>query len=230
MENSNSIDVTNARLPGRSLSRRRRRQNKDPLRLLTPKMVQSLRTAPNRKVRQICYPSSTTLVVAGTGVTYTPSTGTLATTGANNGFYSMYFRMGDLVQASQFQALYDQYKIEEVKVVIIPLDNVSSSHLLYPTYTAVDFSDSSVLTSIGDVFQYEAVQIWEPYKPIVVSIKPRIAVPSGTGFANIQDQWLDFSDMTVQHYGIKGVMPATGSVAMSLVVHVEYAISMRSIH
>lgn len=202
---------------------------------LTPKGLQTLTKRPGYTFRQVCIPSATTLVTSGTGNSYTAASGLLTCGTTNNAPWSLYFRASDLPQMnSTFAALYDQYRIDEIRVTCQPQYNdayyngtLTSFYLM--NYTAVDFDDSTALTNLTDIFQYDNVQIHEPYKPWSVTLKPRIAVPSGTGFVNIPVEWVDMADITVQHYGLKGFFQSTTSIANFYYFIVEYVISMRSV-
>ncbi len=193
---------------------------------------QSITNNNSWRIRQLCFPSSTAMTVSGTGVVYTPSQGLLTGT-TNTGFFSLYFRLADFPQASgTFGPLCDQYRISEVKVSFFPQMIVNyqgaSGQLAPPIYTVCDYDDSSVLTAITDIFQYQNAEIHSPYKPFSMTLKPRVAVPSGTGFANLPAQWLDTADQTVQHYGVKGVIPWINT-SMAWNVIVEASIELRSV-
>jgi len=184
---------------------------------------------PIYSIRQLCFPSATTMSVSGTGVSYTAASGTIlgATT---TGFFSLYFMLGDFSQAaSEFGPLVDQYRIPKVRVHIYPGTNTSTSTTTQnpPVYTVVDYDDSTVLSTINGAFEYQNVEIHSPYKPFTLTLKPRQAVASGSGFLNIPTGWVDMANQTVAHYGIKGVLPF--SYAANYVVIVEAEIQLRSV-
>jgi len=199
---------------------------------LSFKGVQSLTKMPQYAFRQLCYPSATTFTVSGTGATYSATTGVWSPSTSAVSFWSLYFRFGDLPQASTtLGPLADQYKIERVLVHILPSFNVSagpSSLINLPYFTVADYDDSSVLTTINQAFEYQNCQVHEPYKKALIEIVPRIAVPSGTGFVNRPPDWIDMADQTVQHYGLKGAVGIqTGGCSYTIVC--EYHIRLRSI-
>jgi len=185
---------------------------------------------PVYSIRQLCYPSSTTMSVSGTGVTWTPSSGLLNGT-TSTAFWSLYFRLADFPQSSStFGGLVDQYRIPKVRVHFYPslIAPGTAAVTNAPVFTVVDYDDSSALSAVTDIFQYQNVQIHSPYKPFTVSLKPRIAVPSGTGFVNEQAGWLDMADQTVMHYGLKGVFPWASATTVFVII-VEADIQLRSV-
>jgi hypothetical protein len=141
--------------------------------------------------------------------------------------------LADLSQAnSDFGPMFDQYKIEEVRVWFFPQMAVNyqgaAGAFSAPVYTAVDYDDSSVLSAFNNIFEYQNCEIHSPYKPFSVSLKPRIALPSGSGFKNEAAGWLDMADQTVQHYGLKGVFSQlSASTAWNIVA--EYIVLLRSV-
>jgi len=194
--------------------------------------AQNLNKLAPYRVRQLCFPSSTTFTLTGTGGNYTPATGLLQGT-TNTLFWSLYFRLADLSQAnSDFGPMFDQYMIPEVKVSFFPQMVVNyqgaSGFTSNPVYTAVDYDDSSVLSAFNNIFEYQNCQVHNPYKPFSVVLKPRVALPSGSGFANTKTQWIDMADQSVQHYGLKGVFAQTSS-ATSWVIVCEYIVLLRSV-
>jgi hypothetical protein len=174
------------------------------------------------------FPSATTFTVAGTGASYTAANGTLAVSTSADTFYSCYFRLGDLAQVSSFTTLYDQYRIDRVRFLLIAQNNTSGTSVvsfLTPHFITPDFDDNSVLGTVGAILEYQSCKIIMPYKNGVLELIPRIAVLSGTGSANLGPQWLDCNDTTVQHYGVKGAIPqqSTGQ-KFTVIVEIEFSL------
>jgi len=200
---------------------------------LTPKKLQTLNTRPIWTTRQLYFPSATTMAITGTGASYTAASGLVTTASSATTFWSLYFRLGDLPQVGTIGPLYDQYRIDDIKVHLVPQYTVTTYNgsvaiAAAPIYTAVDYDDSSNLTAITDIFQYDNCQIWNPLRPVLVHLQPRLAIPSGTGFVNENRKWIDMADSSVQHYGIKSVMPTAGQALLFTLV-VEAAVSFRSV-
>jgi hypothetical protein len=174
------------------------------------------------------FPSATTFTVSGTGASYTAANGTLAVSTAADSFYSCYFRLGDLPQVSSFTTLYDQYRIDRVRFLLIAQNNTSSTSVvsfLTPHFITPDFDDNSVLGTVGAILEYQSCKIVMPYKNGIIELIPRVAVLSGTGSVNLGPQWLDCNDTTVQHYGVKGAIPqqSTGQ-KFTVIVEIEFSL------
>jgi hypothetical protein len=186
-----------------------------------------------RAFREIYFPSATGMTVAGTGATYTAATGVLAVT-TNDARFALFFRMTDTQNGSQFALVFDQYRIVEAKVRLHPWNSVSfwdNTDIVAepPVFITPDFDDASVPATALVVMGYEGVLQYTPYKDIVLSLKPRMAIPSGTGFANVAAQWCDLNDLTIQHYGLKGVIMSSGvNHVINWTVSVEIMYEMRS--
>lgn len=192
--------------------------------------LRNLNQLPVKTIRQLCYPSATAFSITGTGASYTAASGLLNTGAAATNFWTCYFRLSDLPNVSELTTRWDQYKICLVRFHLVPLQvvNTTSQTGNSVIFGAIDFDDSSALSAITDIFQYENCKIVAPYKPLVLEFEPRIAVPTGSGFENRQSGWIDCNDGTVQHYGCKGVIPIEPQAAFYTVV-VEYVVQMRSV-
>lgn len=134
-----------------------------------------------------------------------------------NIYTSFAFTLNDIPQVATFTALFDMYKIDKVVMTIYPQSmqtnsgaNVVSENLgLY----VLDYDDAASLPSYSAGAEYENVKYFQvsSNKPIVITVKPRIAMAAYngafTGYANTRAQWIDCGSPGVQHYGIKVVVP-----------------------
>jgi hypothetical protein len=201
------------------------------LRTFNPSQTFSLANSPVHKFRELWYPSATSMTVAGTNVAYTAATGSLTST-TTDARFSLYLQIGDSNNISATSAIYDQYRILEAKIHFFPQNTVSfydGTDLVIerPVFTCVDYDDSSVPATDVIVMQFDNSTVHSPYKPFYVEFKPRVALPSGSGFANQSSQWIDMNNTTVQHYGMKGVFPSNGInhvVTWNIVAEVLYVL------
>jgi len=197
--------------------------------ILNQSTINRLTQTPIYKLRQVYYPSATAFTVSGTGASYTAATGLLIS-GSADCLWSLYFRATDLPQfAGTLTGVWDQYKIALVRVHMINQSkNSFSGQNNSPHYSAIDFDDSTVPANIAAIQQYQAVKIVPPNQSVTTEIYPRLALDSGSGFVNQNAGWVDCADGTVQHYGLKGVIPIqTTAVRFNFVVEME--IQFRSI-
>lgn len=142
--------------------------------------------------------------VDGTGapVDYTPAT--------------FVFRLSDLIQATEYTRLFDSYRLNGVKVTMAPLSSLAAANPAYKMLTAIDLDDDQLSTT-NALLQRSNVKIRTVSagggNPQVFSqfLRPRYltqlyesAIDTGYGQGN-RKQWLDTTDATIPHYGLKVV-------------------------
>lgn len=141
-----------------------------------------------------------------------------------------YFQLNDLPQVTTFTGLYDQYKIDKIRISFIPCQQivaiptsttaagvtvsseVKTGNNSFGIYgTVIDYDDASVtsytLQTFSEFATWRMNQV-SSQKWHTRTFRPHIAVgayASGvfTGFTNKSNQWLDCASPTIQHYGIK---------------------------
>lgn len=123
-----------------------------------------------------------------------------------------YFKLNNTLQSGDFTALYDRYKINGIKVKVIPLSNVASANGqgLIPTMVYhTDFDDSLTPTSDTDVRVKAGAREVRLDKPVSIFIKPKIAdailgASAGTAFSIPRAApYINMSYPDVPHYGLK---------------------------
>jgi hypothetical protein len=204
-------------------------------------------SSPVFSTRQTTIPSGSSFSSNNTAlVNYNSSYGTLFMgTGATaDSFFSFIFQAADLSQMVNWTAVYDQYRIDKVSLDMIP--SVKGAFIttsaggatgqLPMLQTVVDFDDNVLLTSTVAATSYENYIIHGPGETITRTFKPAIAVQiyegvATTGYSTQFGKWLDTSDPTIPHYGVKGTIPYYGSTpfALTWVVRATYHISFRSV-
>lgn len=132
--------------------------------------------------------------------------------------YGYSFKLNDLPNASEFTALFDQYRIKALKWHLIPkqgmgvMQAVPTAGGLQPImpkiYTVVDYDDAAPPTSIDEMLQYQNVKITRANQWHSRYFKPAIAdevYATGitTGYGMRQNAWLDCNSSLIEHYGIK---------------------------
>jgi len=145
--------------------------------------------------------------------------------------FSAYFTLNDLNQATTYTALFDQYRIDKVRVTFTPVSYpntalFSASNILNQPdcslWYTVDHDDSTVVSPLLALTEHEACQC-VPFtgKPIHITFTPHIAAAvyaSGvfTSFADAKNPWVDCGSPDVQHYGIKWGMACPISTSFGL--------------
>jgi len=144
-------------------------------------------------------------------------------------------QLSDLGEASSFTTIYDQYRFEEVEIVVVPTYNVSTTaYQPQSVLSVIDFDDASVSGYTRASFlQYENCMIHDPFKAWSRRFRPHQAVAtysgSFTSYKNEEAGWNDCASTGVQHYGIKIlVMQVEGSATANFNIFARYLITFRN--
>lgn len=134
---------------------------------------------------------------------------------------------------SEFTSLFDQYKIINYTVEIIPrwtgLDISGDNSPGLPTiYWLYDTDDSTVPSSISDMMERpyvhkrvirSTIKLFVRY-PCIASMLYRTAVT--TGYSAKRSPWIDINDSNVPHMGIKYAIVGTASTNYTFDVKVNW--------
>lgn len=152
-----------------------------------------------------------------------------------------YFTQGGLDGASNFSAMFDQYRLDAIRFSIIPQNNAinvqaAATVALAPVYCVIDYDDASALGSIAAARQYDNCIQLEPGESLSRTFQPRLALAAYSGsfasYGNMGPTWIDLASPNVQHYGIKVYVPGVDAAQTILQVwdvQIEYWFSYRSL-
>ena len=170
-------------------------------------------------------------------------------TGSTPTFFAKAIRLDLLpsTQVTSLSAIFDQYRIREVRFTIIPRSNnnnlqtqLSFGWLEPSIHTVIDYDDDTVPTSLDALVEYDTYKATRGTATHVRVLKPRPAVPVYSGPASTAyamptwAPWINCADPDVPHYGIKGVflpfttnVTETGSLVYDL--KIDYILEFRAI-
>jgi len=151
--------------------------------------------------------------------------------------YARAWMLSDLVQASSFTAIFDQYRLAKCEVWftpesgsnLTPVANIKGS-----MYSAVDYDDDTS-TNLPATLQQKENCISAPFQNghhwIYV---PHVAMAAYSGafssFANVSAPWIDVASASVKHYGIKAVVDATTNAGDILVqIQARFTFQFRNV-
>lgn len=158
-------------------------------------------------------PSSNYLIANGT---YSSSTSLLSPTlGVDSIRFSQMFTVGSLPSVSEFQNLFDRYRIMKA-VVTFKLtsnpDNIDTSVAFYPTlwyYVDYDDLDTVGLTFIREV-QGVKRRVLQPNREVKIVLRPKPlaavynnVLTTGYSIPRGKSPWIDLANVDVPHYGLK---------------------------
>jgi len=151
------------------------------------------------------------------------------------------FQLNDLAQYATFTALYDQYRIRQLDVKMIPaitayLDSTGGAAKGFNSrvWTAIDYDDATALTAVA-LREYTTVRENMGTDMICRSFVPHFALAAYSGAFNSYANtigWLDCNSAGVQHYGFKWAIeaaPAATSVLQSWRFDVTYYFEFRNV-
>jgi len=143
----------------------------------------------------------------------------LTTSTTLSSFAALYFTAGALDQISALTAVFDQYRIDEVELWIIPRllgglgNGTQEAGLLH---SVIDYDDASNLTTVQQALDYTNVVVSSGSCGHYRRWKPHCAVAaysgSFTSYINEESPWIDAASTAVQHYGVKLAIGVTDSV------------------
>lgn len=131
------------------------------------------------------------------------------------------FTLAGLPNASEFTSLYDQYRINAVKLRLMPRGNSSELNSatgggICSLFSVIDYDDAAAPTGgVNQMVQYQSLKVTRSDKEHVRYFKPRINVGAINSVAGgVQNKmntrgWIDCDVSTTEHYGLKFVLERT---------------------
>lgn len=129
-------------------------------------------------------------------------------------YSSAQLQLGNVVNVSDFQNLYDQYRINYVVIKfwlkIDPGAQAAASASFPKLYWYRDYDDATVPANLNEIRENQKarVAVMHPNRPITIKFRPNsLALLFSSGVASQYKptwrQWMDMGTVTSQHYGIK---------------------------
>jgi len=122
------------------------------------------------------------------------------------------------ISSGDFTVLFDQYRIDKVKIEFSwgqPGSNINQQFPLPTIYKVIDYDDTNTLGSIAAAFDYGSCETlklgiasdgktgvhtcWVKPRPLVQTYRTAIT----TGYQSVKAGWLDSAQIDIPHYGMK---------------------------
>jgi len=135
------------------------------------------------------------------------------------------FTLSNLPDATDFTNLFDQYRIQQVRVSFT--SNVNPTTFGSVLHTVLDYDDSSLI-SVAQAQEYATHQTTKVGTSLTRVLQPRFALAAFggsvfTSFANADPStWVDVASSGVQYFGVKGILPGNASATSGAVYDVQY--------
>jgi hypothetical protein len=154
---------------------------------------------------------------------------------------TMYFQLSNLANATNFENLWDQYRIRAVRQSVKPQNNAiglvtNSTTSIVDFYWVIDYDNDSALSSVNSAQEYDNCMLLTAGEDGCRTFAPRIALSAYSGafssFANMEDSWIDCASPSVRHYGSKFYVPGTTAAQttnQAWDVLTEYWVEFRSV-
>ena len=146
------------------------------------------------------------------------------------------FNLSQVPGVTEFQNLYDQYKINCIKVMFLPqmTENISLGSVNNPAanarfFSTIDYNDSTPPTSVDDLRQYQSVKMTpclKIHKRVI--FKPKIVDSSGYTVS----PWLNTTNINTNYYGLKVAlepMASSSTTTMTYNIEAKFYLSFKTV-
>lgn len=126
------------------------------------------------------------------------------------------FSLGNLPNASEFAAIFEQYRISHIQLKFYlqttPEAQAAGSAFIPRLWWYTDHDDATAPTSLDQMRERTDIKCRSltPYKPIVINVKPAVLMEGQRVFGSTDEvlvpkwkQWLSTATTTTQHLGLK---------------------------
>lgn len=147
---------------------------------------------------------------------------------------ALQFNLSALPAYTEYTALFDQYRINKVKVTFMPRANsadVGSTAGLVKFFSVIDYDDADAPTNLTDLLQYENLKTTRCISDHSRVLAPRFATEVyqsaiATGYS-ARRGWLDCDNPSIQHFGLKWCWQQLPAGAQSMDLKVDYYLSFK---
>lgn len=166
---------------------------------------------------------------------------------ANDVFFAESFTLSQVAGSSDFTSLYDQYRINGVKYMLIPRGNTaeitaaSGASAVYQgqstgVFSIIDYDDNTAPTSISQLMEYQNVKMTRAHQMHSRYIKPRLNLQGitniGTGatgqIMNTRG-WLDCTNTNVPHFGLKFALQQSVNYNLTYDVKIDFYLAFKNV-
>jgi hypothetical protein len=141
------------------------------------------------------------------------------------------FTAASINDFTSLAAVFDQYRITEIEVWIIPHTSNATANTAIPGLmsSVIDYDDATAPGSLAQLGDYSNCLTTSGLTGHYRRWRPRAAVAlySGafTSYGNVESPWIDCSSSSVQHYGLKtgnSVTNGTYTYDLNVRFHMEF--------
>jgi len=131
------------------------------------------------------------------------------------------FKLSDVLNYTEFTALFDFWRLRTVELTFIPRVDTSIAADVWTDprlYTIVDF-DGSTLTpaTFNSFLEYDTCQVHDPRHGFRMKLQPRTTFTATTGTGGLEaapNTWVDCATPDVQHFGVSAGLLAQNVITV----------------
>lgn len=153
--------------------------------------------------------------------------GAFASDPTNDTFQGLVFSLQNLPQYTDFTTLFDQYRINKIKMTLYPRQNVTNGTFPSPTtdavqscqvFSVIDMDDGTAPVGLDTLLQYQNLKTTRGLRQHSRTFKPGVEIAqtnNGTlaGSMVKKSPWLDATNALVWHNAVKLAFQNTGGFA-----------------
>lgn len=173
--------------------------------------------------------------------------GHILTSVTSDTFTNQFFSLSSVPNYTEFTNLYDQYRINGVKVTLLPRGNTaeitasSGASTVFQgqstgVFSVIDYDDTAVLSSIQQACEYQNMKMTRATQQHSRYLKPRFNLLSitnqGTGATGASQNtrgWLDCDYINVPHYGVKWAFQQNVNYNLTYDVKIDYYLAFKNV-
>lgn len=148
--------------------------------------------------------------------------------GGGNFVVSPQFKLNDLPGVSELISLYDQYKINAVKLELIPQSNINEfiGETIPYIHSVLDYDDSVLLANVNEAYEYQSLKSTTAFRKHTRYLKPFYLSMGLNSLATTvpvapKRSWISTAQSSVIHRGVKIIIEDSASANVDLQIRVK---------
>lgn len=149
---------------------------------------------------------------------------------------ALQFQLNSLPNYTEFTNLFDMYRINGVKVTLMPRGNsaeVGTNQGLVKLFSVIDYDDNIAPAALTEVLQYESLKTTNTSRDHKRYIKPKLSrvlyQPGAVNAYGASNGWIDCTNPQVPHYGMKYVLQQLPAGAQSYDCKITFYLAFKNV-
>jgi len=150
------------------------------------------------------------------------------------------FQLSSVVNAAEFSALYDQFKLTGVLLTMYMHRNLGNAAVvngLRPRmYIVTDYDSSTAPSTFDELREYSNCKVWQfndarPYKYFIrpKQLKEVYRTLTSTATAPQRPQWLSTTHLDAQHFGVRLAVENILDSDISIIIEPTYYFGLKNV-